>query len=445
MAGKRNIVNKAKGSARLITLAALAAGWLMAAVTAFSQDDVRSQEEMIISARQYLEDRLYVRTISGYLKALSAYQTENNRRYEDELLAIYKEAGMLQEYYGMLEDRVEAFTAGAEEYRELAQYYLDRGSVYKAIPVLKQGIESSHDEALTGLYESVIYEYSASGTTFTQTLMPASDWYIPTYDGVHWGYIGADGRTRLDFIYEEATSFSGSYAVVKLDGVYTLIDKNGYWNAVDKEGIDKIVSFAGRRLVGIKDGRYAIYNNVFQKLTEEDYDNIYLNEDRTAAVCKDGRWAFLDDQLKEVTDYRFTDVAVNSRGLVFYKNYGVVADENGYFLVNQEGKPYFENRFADAKGIESGLFAVADASGKWGFANEKGELVVECQYDDACSFSDHLAAVQEGDKWGYINRYNTRVIEAQFSQAYPFLSGKAMVKDAMGNVKILTLRYYDEF
>ena len=91
MAGKRNIVNKTKGSARLITVAALAAGWLMAAAAAFSQDDVRSQEEMIVSARQYLEDRLYVRTISGYREALAAYQTENNPRYEDELLAIYKE------------------------------------------------------------------------------------------------------------------------------------------------------------------------------------------------------------------------------------------------------------------------------------------------------------------------------------------------------------------
>ena len=445
MAGKRNIVNKTKGSARLITVAALAAGWLMAAAAAFSQDDVRSQEEMIVSARQYLEDRLYVRTISGYREALAAYQTENNPRYEDELLAIYKEAGMQEEYYGMLENRAEARAAGAEEYLELAEFYLDRGSVFKAVPILKQGIESCHDDELTALYESVIYEYSAAGTTFTQTLMPAADWYIPAYDGEHWGYIGADGRTLLDFIYEEATCFSGSYAVVKLDGVYTLIDKKGYRNAVDKNGIDRVTSFVGGRLTGVKDGRYAIYNNVFRKISEESYDDIRLSENGTAAVCRDGRWALLDTHLEEVTDYRFTDVAADSRGLVFYGNYGVVADETGYFLVDQTGEPYFEKRFANAKGIESGLFAVADASGKWGFANAKGELVVECQYEDACSFSDHLAAVLDGDKWGYINRYNTKVIEAQFTQAQPFLAGKAMVKDAMGNVKILTLKYYDYF
>lgn len=445
MAGKRNIVDKRKGTVRLITVAALAVGWLMAATIAFSQDDKKSQEEMIVSARGYLEDRLYVRAISVYKEALSAYQTENNPRYEDELLAIYKEAGMQSEYYGMLEDRVESHLALADEYVELAQYYLDKGSIIKAMPVLRQGVESCSDERLRELYESILYAYSAAGTTFTQMLMPAEDWYIPTYDGVQWGYIGANGRTLLDFIYEEAVCFSGSYAVVKIDGVYTLIDKNGYWNAVDKNGIEEVLSFAGARMVGVKDGQYAIYSNGFRKLTEESYDNIYLSENGVAAVCKDGRWALLDNQLEAITDYRFKDVVVNSRGLVFGGNYGVVADESGYFLVNQVGEPCFTERFTNAKGMEGGLFAVANASGKWGFANEKGELVVDYQYDDAYSFSDRLAAVQKGDKWGYINRYNTMVIEAQLFQAQPFLAGKAIVKDVVGNVKILTLKYYSFF
>lgn len=350
MAGKRNIVSKSKGRALALTVAVLSAGWFLAAVTALSGDEVRNQEAMIVSARQHLEDKLYVRAVSGYREALSAYRTENNRRYEDELLGIYREAGMLEEYYGMLEERVEEHSAGAEEYKELARFYLDKGSLYKAIPVLKQGMEDCQDDELTGLYESVIYGYSATGTTFTQTLMPAEDWYIPAYDGEHWGYIGADGRTLLDFIYEEATCFSDGYAVVKLDGAYILIDKKGYWNAIDKNDLDMVTSFAGGRLVGVKDGRFAIYNNVFRRLTEEGYDNIRLGGNGAAAVCRNGRWAFWDDRLEAVTDYCFTDVPANSRGLVFYGDYAVVSDESGYFLVNQKGKPYFEERFKEAKG-----------------------------------------------------------------------------------------------
>lgn len=136
---------------------------------------------------------------------------------------------------------------------------------------------------------------------------------------------------------------------------------------------------------------------------------------------------------------------MNSKGQVFYGNYAVVADEGGYYLIDKAGEAWFEERFADAKGIEEGLFAVADSSGRWGFANEKGELVVDYQYEDAYSFSNRLAAVKYAGKWGYVNKYGTMVIEAQFQQAWPFLAGSSLVTDDLGNYKVLKLKYYSLF
>ena len=46
-----------------------------------------------------------------------------------------------------------------------------------------------------------------------------------------------------------------------------------------------------------------------------------------------------DQNLKNVTDFVFTDVAVNSKNQVFSGNYAVVADENGYFLIDRREKP----------------------------------------------------------------------------------------------------------
>ena len=66
--------------------------------------------------------------------------------------------------------------------------------------------------------------------------------------------------------------FSGDYAVVKIDGVYTLIDQNGYWNAVDKNGLDQVIDIAGDKIIGVKDGKYGIYSNMFERLNEEDYE-----------------------------------------------------------------------------------------------------------------------------------------------------------------------------
>lgn len=446
MAKKKNIVKKTKEKLIIIMIAAIVAGWLLSvrAVRADSRD-IEEQNAMINTAKVYLEDKLYVRAAAQYTEALNTYHTENNPLYEAELLAIYKEAGMMQEYYSMIDSRINGGKAGAEEYLDRAQSYIDRGSGANAMTILQKGMAACGDERLSVLYETVSYEHSYVATVYTEMNMPFSDWYIPAYDGEHWGYVGQNGRTNMSFIYEEVTPFSGSYAVVKIDGVYTLIDKNGYWNAVDKTGISEVTSLVGKRLIGVKDGQYGVYSNTFNLLGSETYENAYLGENGFIMVQKGGKWALLDSNLNMLTDYRFTDVAVNSRGLAFYGNYAVVADEAGYFLINQDGEACFETRFSGAKGIEGGLFAVQNADGKWGFADENGQIIVECKYDDAYSFSNRLAAVKYAGKWGYINRYGTLIIDLQYEQAYPFLEGSALIVDGQGRYGIVTLRNYKLF
>lgn len=446
MAKKKNIVKKTKEKLVLIIIVTLAAGWLLSlrAVRAGSKE-MEEQDAMIDTAKIYLEDKLYVRAAAQYTEALNTYHTENNPRYETELLAIYKEGGMTQEYYSMIDSRISSGMAGAEEYLDRAQSYIDKGSGANAMTILQKGMTACNDERLTELYESVSYEYSYIATAYSEMKIPSSDWYIPAYDGERWGYVGVNGRTNIAFDYEEAVPFSGNYAVVKIDGVYTLIDKEGLWNAVDKNGLDTVTSLLGTRLIGVKDGQYGIYSNTFNRLGSESYDNAYFGGDGLIMAQKGGKWAILDNNLNMVTDYIFTDVAVNSRGLAFSGDYAVVADETGYFLINRDGEACFENRFAGAKGVEEGLFAVQNDDGKWGFADEKGQLIVEYKYDDAYSFSNRLAAVKYAGEWGYINKYGTLIMDLQYEQAYPFLEGSALVVDTQGRYRIVTLRNYKLF
>lgn len=430
--------------AGVLLIGMMAVGWIAAGST-LGDNDETEQTAMIGIAQNMLKDKLYIGAIAKYKEALNTYSTKNNLGYEGELLNIYKEAGMMEEYYALINKRIEAKTAALEEYIDLAQYYVASNSVKKAMPVLKQGMKLFTDDRLVSLYESISYERSVVGTLWTEVRMPGSDWYIPAYDGEHWGYIGPKGKTAMLFQYEEVTCFSQNFAVVKLDGVYTRIDKKGYWHAVDKTGLDQVTAFCKGKLVGVKGGQYAIYGNTFNVVSKEVYEGAYLNENGLIVVKKGGKWAILDEKLEAVTDYIFTDVAVNSRGQVFSGNYAVVADEKGYYIINQKGEPCFETRFADAKGYEQGLIAVADATGKWGFADEKGNLVVECQYEDAGSFSNRLGAVKYAGKWGYISRYNTMVIDAKYEQAYPFLGGKALAADDLGRYQIITLKHYSLF
>lgn len=42
-------------------------------------------------------------------------------------------------------------------------------------------------------------------------------------------------------------------------------------------------------------------------------------------------------------------------------------------------------------------------SGKYGFINMNGDIVIPCQYDEAWAFVDGLARVKLNGRWGYID------------------------------------------
>lgn len=445
MAKKKNIVKSAKSNLQLIVILLVVVGWLCGIMAITSNEDEKAQEALIQQAQIYLEDQLYIRAVNNYQEALNNYKTENNLIYENQLVDIYKTAGMQNEYMTLLLERIEAETAQEEEYLVIAQYYIEKRDNREALKVLNAGVERFDDEKMNQLREEIRYEYEYREINLSELVQPENNWLIPAFDGNKWGYIKQDGKVVLDFIYDEATQFAGSYAVVKLEGVYTLIDRNGYWNAVDKVGLDKVVDISSTAIVAIENGEYKLYTRTFNEYSEEGFECIYLNDNGLFVVKRNGKWAILDEELKNVTDYVFTDVAVNSRGTVFTGDFAVVKDESGYFHISTDGKPLYDIRFVNAKGYEGGLIAVADASGKWGFASGSGTLVVDYQYGDAYSFSAQLGAVKYGGKWGYINRYNQMQIEAEFVVAYPFINEYAIAQTQTGNYYILTLENYDLF
>ena len=439
-----NVVRKTKGILILAVVLLLTSGWLLTVYSLAVDKDLQAQTALIQSAEEFLEDKLYIRAVSKYKEALTGYQTERNGEIEKGLLDIYKTGGMWEDYYDLLESRVSGERAGAEEYMILAEHFVEEENPGNGVVYLEQGRRLCPDnEELISMDESLRYEYVAADTAFQMLGIYTEDDMIPAFDGEKWGYILKNGRTAIAFQYEEATRFSGEYAVVKLDGVYTLIDKNGYWNAVDKNGLDQVASICGKRIVGVKDGKYGIYTNTFQPVSQESYEGAYLSGNGYAFVKKGGKWALLDESMEQVTDFVFEDVVPNSRQEVFYKDYGVVADQSGYYLVRPDGEAWFDARFAAAKGIESGLVAVADEEGRWGFCDETGAVIVDFQYEDGLSFSSRLGAVRYAGKWGYINRYNTMVVGNDYKAAWPFAGDTAVVMDQKGNCGVLTLKYFD--
>jgi hypothetical protein len=68
-----------------------------------------------------------------------------------------------------------------------------------------------------------------------------------------------------------------------------------------------------------------------------------------------------------------------------------------------------------------------DRNGKFGFLDEKGNILVPPQFDDAFRFNEGLAVVKSQGKWGYIDRSGKIAIPPTFRLASPFYEGRAFV------------------
>ncbi len=67
-------------------------------------------------------------------------------------------------------------------------------------------------------------------------------------------------------------------------------------------------------------------------------------------------------------------------------------------------------------------------TGKTGYKDENGNIVIPAKYDFAGPFSEGLAAVKINGKWGFIDKTDKLVIPAKYDAAWSFLEGLARVR-----------------
>lgn len=104
--------------------------------------------------------------------------------------------------------------------------------------------------------------------------------------------------------------------------------------------------------------------------------------------------------------------------------------------LNADGEVVFEADFAqtvlgfseDRAAFEErrGVF---QRSGRWGYLDPAGVVVIEPRYERALAFSEGLAAAAEGGRFGFIDPAGTFVIEPRFETAGPFREGVARVME----------------
>lgn len=77
-----------------------------------------------------------------------------------------------------------------------------------------------------------------------------------------------------------------------------------------------------------------------------------------------------------------------------------------------------------------GMILVMDQDNKWGFLDEKHNVVVPCVWDYAQDFAEGMAQVCKDEDYGFIDKTGKLVIPCQYAKVYDFSEGLAGVMDA---------------
>lgn len=202
------------------------------------------------------------------------------------------------------------------------------------------------------------------------------------------GYIDANGHVVVPIVYDNLTVFRNGWGVTKKDSNYFFIDRTG------------IIREAPRR---------------YDELSE--FRSGYALGKIKGAGSNPATFYYINTQLKE----EFSFLAREAYS--FWGEVAIVKRNTEYEMINKRGEFYKTLSGYDfLKFSNEGMLAVR-SGGKWGFINERGDVIVKPQYDSCDSYKFGYAKVKKGTRWGIIDKIGTEIIEPKFENIYPGENG----------------------
>ena len=223
-----------------------------------------------------------------------------------------------------------------------------------------------------------------------------------------WGYIDKSGKFVIDPVLESAWDFYCGIAIAMESEVKQYMNRNGEIlpnpdnYEVHRGFRDNYAPVRKMDLWGFVD----IQGNYIVKPVYEKADR-FMNG--LAPVKKSGRCGYINTQGEEVIPLTYEASKLYADNMALVKS-----DDKLYYLdvatkqLIGVDQPY-TIRYYFSEGLAR-VFLVK----KLGFINKRGEIVIECKYEDAKDFTNGLAAVKINGLWGFIDHEGTMVIEPRF-------------------------------
>ena len=321
-----------------------------------------------------------------------------------------------------------------EPYLKEASYYISEADYSNAIKIVNKAMANCNDEQIDAMKKELSTKYVEKYVSFQDV----GDWnfqanhsYITYEIGEKWGIASNNGKKIIKNQFDYIGGYDAKMGVLPCcnDSVYFYVDLNGNKRLVGNHDYTYLGMFSEGLATAQLSGKYGYIDTEFNEYHfEYEYAGTFCNN--VAAVKQNGKWALISKEFKNITDFVYDEILVDKNGIC--SKYGVIIAKQGseYKFIDHAGKIIGNNSFESASVAASnnGYIAVKK-SGKWGFADVSGNIVIEPRYESAKSFSLGFAPVKENDKWYYIDVETKAITEAEYDDAGVFSpDGSAPVK-----------------
>ena len=420
----------------------LSVSWLLA-ITAKS--DAQRQGELIEKADAYIKDGIYINAVE-LLEEAVAYNTartfESENMLKDTYLHLLPRSGYASKYADILEKQMSRKDAPPEIFREAADYYLDHSYLSDALSTLRRGIALTGDAALNEYYETLRYAHYQSSDIY-QEASEFSNGYSKVKTENGWGLASRTGSKFISCQYDQISAYDNGHVIIREGDIISAIDINRNRTALSHETISDFSDYAQDRLWVKTDAGWRLTNGEFVS------SDVFMEN---AGMFSNGAWGLVAlNGANWILPARYDEIIQDELGRAYAQNSVFIRDNQAVsLLVRDEKSGEFQaipGVYEDARPFTSGWGEITDCwaavkkDGLWGFIDTAGNTRIECQYEDARSFSGHLAAVKTENGWGYINLRGEIVIDAEYLDAKNFDGGSAPVLTEEGWV-FLTLTEY---
>jgi uncharacterized protein YecT (DUF1311 family) len=197
--------------------------------------------------------------------------------------------------------------------------------------------------------------------------------------------VSKKGKIAINPQFSEAHIFRDGLALVKTSG------RDGKWGYIDKNGKFAITPV------------YSVAQDFGDGVAW-----VQMEDQPPMLIDKKGKMLLQVDSL--ITAYPFND------GIAVAKVFS--NGQEGGIFINKKGEPAVTTTVKDEMirlAITDDIYAFGNVkTGKWGYKNKKGDIIVNEQFDLAMPFYDGVAVVMSSGKYGTINKKGEYVINPQY-------------------------------